>query len=109
MRCSAGEMSAFKEMMKYNIGDIYETLYKVYMRTCQYYPDRCIDLSDPSSSQIQCKVTGMQLINNGTYYKRSIGLRYGRYLNETYGIHYVDRYNTNSKKSGKGLIKKLGA
>jgi len=109
MRCSLGDKKAFEEMLAYNIGDIYETLYKVYMRTCQYYPDRCVDLSNPYSTDIQCKVTGEQLVVNGHYHKRNIGLKYRRYLNETYGIHYVDRYNVNSGKAFIGLIKKLGA
>lgn len=108
MRCSLGERAAFEEMLTYNIGDIYDTLFKVYMRTCQYYPDACIDLSNPKSPDIQCKVTGEALIEDGLYHKRSIGLNYKKYLNPDYGIHYVDRYNTTSSKSGQGLIKKLG-
>lgn len=107
MRCSDGDVSAFKEMMTYNIGDIYETLYQVYMRTCRYYPDRCVDLSDPDSDAIQCKVTGEGLVTNGTHSNRTTGLEYSRYLNEEYGIHYVDRYTVDSKKAGLGKIKQL--
>ena len=104
MRCSLGDEEAFEEMLAYNIGDIYDTLFKVYMRTCQYYPDYAVDLANYSLDAPQCKVTGELLEDNGLWQSRKNGNLYRTYINPTLGIVYKDRYNTRSKKSGKGLV-----
>ena len=104
-RCSNGEVAAFEEMLEYNKGDISPTLFDVYMRTCAYYPDYCVDLVDYSKEVPMCKVDGTLLKDHGTYLDRTNGLQYQLYTNSRMGIIYRDRYNTNSKKSGIGLVK----
>ena len=104
MRCSLGDEEAFEEMLAYNIGDIYDTLFKVYMRTCHYYPDYAVDLVNYALEVPQCKVTGDLLEDNGVWQSRKNGLHYNTYINPVLGIVYKDRYNTRSKKSGLGLV-----
>ena len=93
-------------MEAYNIGDIYETLYKVFMRTAPYVPRvKCIDLAGEG---LFCNLTGDKLKKLDAPYKnRSTGLLYDRYENKTYGFIYRDRYNIRSKKSGQGYITPL--
>lgn len=106
VRCSQGEFKAFEEMLEYNIGDVFETLFKVYLRTCQYYPDYCVDMVDYSMEQPQCKVTGELLVPlDAVWLDRRNNCEYQLYKNETLNIVYRDRYNVNSRKSGIGLIK----
>ena len=106
MRCSDGDMSAFEEMLRYNKGDIFDTLFKVYMRTAQYTPESCVDLTDYSVEIPQCKVTGDQLVMEPKrFLNRTNGLKYFVYKNINNGLQYVDRYNVNSKKANIGLIK----
>lgn len=104
--CTKGDVKAFELMEKYNIGDVYDTLFKVYMRTCQYYPDYAVDFTDWSLNVPQCRVTG-QLLNelNEVWTNHSTGLQYKLYKNPKNGIVYRDRYNVNSKKSGIGKIR----
>jgi len=104
--CSKGKVSAFRKMEAYNIGDIYETLYKVFMRTAPYVPRvKCIDLAGEG---LFCNLTGDKLKKLDAPYKnRSTGLLYDRYENKTYGFIYRDRYNIRSKKSGQGYITPL--
>jgi len=106
-RCSNGELDAFNEMERYNRGDIAPTLFDVYMRTCAYYPDYCVDMVDYSKQVPQCKVDGRELTCSGEWQNRTNGLKYGIYCNEELGITYRDRYNMNSKKAGSGLIRAL--
>jgi hypothetical protein len=106
VRCSEGDKKAFEEMMTYNKGDIYDTLFKVYMRTCQYAPQKCIDMTDYTTSVPQCRVTGYELEElDICHQNHTTGLTYLLYRNPSNGLQYVDRYNTNSKKSGKGFVK----
>jgi hypothetical protein len=106
MRCSQGDVKAFEEMTAYNIGDIYDTLFKVYMRTCQYAPQKCVDLTDHSVETPQCRVTGRWLEKlSKKYVNHSTGLEYNLYWNPDNGLHYQDRCTTASKKSGIGKIK----
>jgi hypothetical protein len=105
MRCSEGDKEAFKEMEAYNVGDIYNTMYRVWARTAYYNPVKAIDFSNPKSDLITCRVDGSPVDEIGTHYNRSNGLRYNLYLNPRSGIQYIDRYNTNSKKSGFGLVR----
>lgn len=106
MRCSDGDRAAFDEMLRYNKGDIFDTLFKVYMRTCQYAPDFGVDLTNYGNTIPQCKVTGDALImEKKQYLNRMSNLRYFVYRNPNNGVQYVDRYNTKSKKANIGLIK----
>jgi len=104
-RCSRGEIEAFKEMEAYNVGDVYDTLYKLWLRTAYYNANKAIDFANPESSLVQCKVDGQYLVDYGEYLNRSNGLRYLQYKNPRSGQVYVDRYNTKSKKAGIGLIR----
>lgn len=104
-RCSNGEVAAFEEMVEYNRGDIAPTLFDVYMRTCAYYPDYCVDLANYEKEAPLCKVDGQSLKQIGTWVNRTNGLEYNTYINPRLGINYRDRYNTRSKKAGKGLIR----
>jgi len=104
-RCSEGDKEAFKEMEIYNLQDVYNTLFKVHLRTGYYNPIKAIDFTNPNSVDITCKVDGGPLDEDGTYYNRANGLSYNQYINPRSGIQYVDRYNTNSKKSGLGLVR----
>lgn len=104
-RCSRGDVSAFLRMEKYNRGDIYDTMFKVWERTGYYNPVKAIDFTNPSSSDIQCKVDGKYLLETGTFRNRSNGLEYYTYENPRSGIQYIDRYNSKSKKAGTGLIR----
>ena len=106
IRCSEGDPEAFDEMLNYNIGDIYDTLYKVYMRTALYVDrNKCIDLGGEG---IFCSVTGDPLEQmDEPYRNRYTGLYYTRYVNKKYNFEYRDRYNTRSKKAGLGYIKPL--
>jgi len=105
-RCSKGDKKAFEKMMTYNKGDIYDTLFKVYMRTCQYAPQKCIDMTDYTTAIPQCRVTGDELEElDICHQNHTTGLTYLLYRNPNNGLQYVDRYNTNSKKSGKGFVK----
>ena len=103
-RCSSGEVSAFKEMLRYNEGDIFDTLFKVYMTTCPYYPDYCVDMADYECEVPQCKVTGELLEElEELHVDRRNGCEYATYISPL-GIRYKDRYNTNSNKAGKGYV-----
>ena len=97
-RCSDGEIEAFEEMLEYNKGDIYATLFQIYLRTAAYYPKKCVDLS--VSGELTCRVTGYPLDIDGVMEKN--GLEYLVYKDQKHNIYYRDRYNCNSKKSGKG-------
>jgi len=104
--CSNGEVEAFEKMEEYNIGDIYDTLYKVFMRTALYVNrTKCIDLAGEG---IYCSVTGHELEAMPEPYKnRLTGLLYNVYRNDKYNLEYRDRYNTRSKKAGQGYITPL--
>lgn len=104
--CAEGDVESFHKMETYNIGDIYDTLYKVYMRTALYAPRyKCIDLAGPG---LYCSVTGDQLVHlDEPYINRYTGLEYHRYLNPTYNFEYRDRYNIRSKKANLGYIRPL--
>ena len=104
-RCSKGEVKAFKEMEAYNIGDVYDTLYQVWLRTAYYNPFKAIDFTDPEHEDIICRVDGRYLVEDGEYYNRQNGLTYLQYQNPRSGQVYIDRYNTNSRKSGIGLVR----
>ncbi len=105
-RCSKGEIKAFKEMEAYNIGDVYDTLYKLWLRTAYYNPWKAIDFSNPDSGDIQCKVDGKYLVEmDELYTNRMTGLKYYQYLNPRSGQIYRDRYNTRSKKAAQGFVR----
>lgn len=107
-RCSDGEVAAFEEMMEYNYGDIANTLFKLYMRTAQYYPDFCVDMADYTNDIPQCKVSGEDLVElDQLYTDRKTGCKYRVFFNETLGIYYRDRYQHTSKKAGKGFVRHL--
>jgi len=103
-RCSRGEKKAFEEMAAYNVGDIYNTMHKVYMRTAQYNPMKAIDFTNYGTEVITCRVDGQYLEEDGTYFNRANGLEYIRYKNPRNGIVYRDRYNITSKKAGTGFV-----
>lgn len=106
LRCAKGEVKAFEEMLKYNKGDIYDTMFKVYMRTCQYYPQKSVDMTDHSLETPQCRVTGHLLEKmDELYTKHTTGKQYYQYINPKNGIVYVDRYCVQSKKADKGKIR----
>jgi hypothetical protein len=105
-RCSDGDKSAFEEMLTYNKGDIFSTLFKVYMLTSIYYPDLAVDMVDYELGIPQCKVSGEPLDTlDYTWMNRSNGCEYMLYNNQELGIIYRDRYNVNSSKAGLGLIR----
>lgn len=105
-RCSNGEIEAFEEMLRYNRGDIRETLFEVYMKVAPYAPDYAVDFVDYAAEDVFCKVDGGILEYMDKYYTdRRNGLKYQLYFNERLGITYRDRFNINSKKAGLGLIK----
>lgn len=106
IECSRGNIKAFERMEKYNIGDVYDTLFKVYLRTSQYYPQYAVDMTDYSKQIAQCRVTGHLLKNmEELYTNHTTGLQYRLYNNPKNGLVYRDRYNINSKKSGLGYIR----
>ena len=102
--CSNGDVEAFEKMEEYNIGDIYDTLYKVFMRTAPYVSlNKCIDLAGDG---LFCTLTGDELVEVDELYRnRHTGLEYTQYLNPKYNIMYRDRYNVRSKKAGLGYIR----
>lgn len=92
IRCNNGDRKAFEKMQDYNIGDIYDTLFKMYLRIAQYNPDYGIDMTDRTKDYPQCKVTGDRLEVVGEWYNRSNGNSYEVYLNPNNGIQYRNRY-----------------
>ena len=104
--CAEGDVESFEKMEAYNIGDIYDTLYKVYMRTALYVNRyKCIDLGGEGQ---YCSVTGQPLEElDELYTVRNTGLKYKQYINREYNFYYRDRYNVRSKKSGQGYIRPL--
>lgn len=104
--CQNGDVESFEKMEDYNIGDIYDTLYKVFMRTALYVNrNKCIDLAGEG---IYCNVTGDRLVKQDEVYRnRTTGLKYYTYINEKYNLEYRDRYNIRSKKAGAGFITPL--
>lgn len=104
--CQNGDVESFEKMEAYNIGDIYDTLYKVFCRTALYVNrNKCIDLAGEG---MYCSLTGDDLVELEEPYKnRMTGLLYTRYENEKYGFIYRDRYNIRSKKAGQGYITPL--
>ena len=104
-RCSNGEKAAFDEMLKYNKGDIGQTLFKVYLRTCQYNPQLSVDMTDHSLELPQCRVTGDLLEDYGTHVNHTTGLEYYLYQNTKNGLIYRDRYTTDSKKADIGKVR----
>lgn len=105
MRCSEGDKSAFVEMENYNIGDIYNTMYKVFIRTAYYNPIKAIDFTNPDTDTANCRVDGSVLKWKGLHYNRANGLEYDTYINNRTGTMYIDRYNTRSKKSNQGYVR----
>jgi hypothetical protein len=101
-RCSDGEKDAFDEMMKYNIGDIYNTLYQVYVRTAAYYPSRCVNLAIPGVPS--CRVSGHLLSLCGTVENEANGKEHNLYINATLNIYYKERCHNESKKAGQGRL-----
>lgn len=105
-RCSDGDLEAFNEMEEYNRGDIFPTLYNVYMQTCMYYPDYAVDLVDYSQETPLCKINGKPLEwLDQVHTNRKNGCEYQLYVNPDLGIVYRDRYNVNSSKAYKGYIR----
>jgi hypothetical protein len=104
MRCAEGDVSAFEEMEEYNLGDVYDTLFRVWLRTAYYNPHKAIDFSNPNSNTPNCRVDGSVLDEVGVYLNKRNGLEYILYLNTKAGIMYRDRYNVRSKKSNNGYI-----
>lgn len=104
--CQNGDVESFEKMEAYNIGDIYDTLYKVFCRTAPYVRrNKCIDLAGEG---LFCTLTGDELTEMKEPYKnRLTGLLYHRYENKKYGFVYRDRYNIRSKKAGLGYITPL--
>jgi hypothetical protein len=104
--CQTGDVEAFQKMEEYNIGDIYDTLYKVFMRTALYVNRvKCIDLSGEGN---YCSVTGDELVmQDEVYTNRLNGLKYYTFINEKYNLVYRDRYNIRSKKANCGYITPL--
>ena len=104
--CSEGNVESFEKMEAYNIGDIYDTLYKVYMRTALYVNrHKCIDLA---GTGLFCTVSGDELeLLDEPYRNRITGLLYNVYRNDKYNLEYRDRYNIRSKKAGEGFITPL--
>jgi len=104
--CSEGDVESFEKMEEYNIGDIYDTLYKVYLRTALYVNrHKCIDLGGEG---IFCTVTGDELVKQKEPYRnRKTGLLYHVYRNAKYNFEYRDRYNIRSKKADQGFITPL--
>jgi hypothetical protein len=102
--CSNGDVTSFQNMEAYNIGDIYDTLYKVFVRTAPYVSlNKCIDLAGEG---LFCTLTGDPLEEvEELYQNRHTGLFYTQYRNPKYNIMYRDRYNTRSKKAGLGYIR----
>lgn len=92
IRCNKGDKSAFEEMQTYNIGDIYNTLFQLYLRVVQYAPDIGVDMTNYSLRKPQCKVTGDLLEKTGTWFNRSNGNEYETYINPKNGIQYRNRY-----------------
>ena len=107
MRCSAGEKAAFEEMETYNLGDIHDTLFKVFMRTAYFNPIKAVDFTNPDTEDANCRVDGSILRGAGVYLNRSNGLSYYKYVNPRAGLVYIDRYNTRSKKADIGLVRPL--
>ena len=104
--CQNGDVESFEKMEAYNIGDIYDTLYKVFMRTALYVNrTKCIDLA---GTGVFCSVTGDPLVKQEEPYRnRLTGLLYHTYVNEKYNLEYRDRYNVRSKKANSGYITPL--
>ena len=105
LRCGDGDKSAFEEMESYNLGDVYDTLFKVFLRTAYYNPIKAVDFTNPNTEDPNCKVDGSLLEDDGYYKNRSNGLEYYLYINPKTGVQYIDRYNVRSKKSDIGLIR----
>ena len=101
-RCSNGDRDAFEEMMKYNIGDIFNTLFQVYIRTAAYYPAKCANLSIPGIAS--CHVTGETLEVVGEWINHNNGNIYNMYINKDLNIYYRDRSKQGSKKAGRGFL-----
>ena len=106
-RCSNGERAAFEEMARYNVGDVYETLFQLWKRTAYYNPEKAIDFTNRDSNIIQCRVDGGILTEHGIYTNRNTGKEYNRYLNHRSGLEYKDRYCMTSKQSGLGFVQPL--
>lgn len=106
-RCSRGEEAAFKEMEAYNIGDVYDTLFKVWKRTAYYNPMKAIDFTNYNSDIILCRVDGQYLEEDGTYFNRKNQKTYLKYKNPRSGQAYRDKYNVNSKLAGTGIVTPL--
>lgn len=105
MRCSEGEKSAFQEMETYNLGDVYDTLFRVWKRTAYYNPLKAIDFTDPASYDPNCRVDGSVLDFFGKHLNRKNGLYYNTYVNPKSGTKYIDRYNTRSNKADMGFVR----
>ena len=105
-KCSNGDVDAFEEMMRYNRGDIHDTLYKLYIRIAPYIPDHAVDFVDYDLEYPQCKVNGDELEwLDATWTDRKNGRVYQLYYNESLGITYRDRYPESSPRSGRGFVR----
>lgn len=107
--CHAGIESAFEEMLQYNIGDIYDTMFHTYMSTAMYNPQKAIDLSNHLDTVATCRVDGSPLLRvEQPHIDSNTGLIYNRYVNPKYNIYYKDRCNIRSAKANLNYIKWAG-
>ena len=105
MRCSDGDKKAFEQMEDYNVGDVYNTLFRVWLRTAYYNPIKAIDFTNPHNDKPNCRIDGSVLTHVGIHHNRKNGLKYNMYINKRCNIRYIDRYNINSKKAGLGHVR----
>ena len=103
--CQNGCPKALKRMGKYNIQDVFGTLFPLYMVAASYNPDKCIDFTDYTADHPTCRVDGSKLEDAGVWTNHSTGLVYDLYENTDLLIYYRNRYQTKSKKANQFRIR----
>jgi len=103
-----GDKEALKYMCKYNDVDVL-LMIPLYLIAARFNPIAGVQMNQYESVVPRCSVTGEALDQNGEHYNPINGLKYTLYRNEKLNLTYVNRYNTESKKAEKNLIKHIGS
>lgn len=103
-----GDRAALDYMCRYNDVDV-ALMIPLYLIACRFNPVSAIRLNEFDTVLPRCSVSGQPLTHVGETRNPTTGLNYAVYRNDDLGLTYQNRYNTESKKAEKMLIKHTGS
>lgn len=107
-RVLQGCKESLNYMCRYNDLDVL-LMVPLYLIAARFNPIAGVQMNQYQSALPRCSVTGEVLEQTSEHYNPTNGLRYTLYRNEALNLTYVNRYNTESKKAEKNLIKHVGS